>query len=133
MYTSMNKTCDWIRGEGNPYLGNCSATPLQTKDFSNTMNTDVCNEMTMNDCQLKKEPFEISKNIGNAQNCQFFCSNIYSSPLRKCQFFIYDQKHDICKLFDFNMMEHDARCMIKGGPKLQDLSKCEKIEGCSVS
>ena len=135
MYTSMNRTCDCIRGEGNPYLGNCSAKPwpkpLQNNDFFNKMTIDVCNEETLNYCQLKKEPFQISKIIGNAQNCQFFCSNIYTTPLRNCQFFIYDQKHDICKLFDFDMMEYDERCMIKGGPPELPDPKCEK--GCSVS
>ena len=99
------------------------ALPLQNNDFSKRMTIDVCNERTVNECELKKKPFEISTNIGNAQNCQFFCSNIYTTPLRKCQFFIYDQKHDICKLFDFDMMEYDERCKIKGGPKLPDLEK----------
>ena len=116
MYTSMNRTCNWIRGPGNPYQGNCSALPLLNNDFSKRMTFDVCNERTVNECELKKKPFEISTNIGNAQNCQFFCSNIYSTPFKKCQFFTYDQKYDICKLFDFDMMEYDERCMIKGGP-----------------
>ena len=152
LYSSMNRTCRSFRGppvtklQGCPFttstmstISTISTTTITPTTTITSTTEGVCRDITLDECDLKHKPFKTSSSTGSAKNCQNYCKSIYG-PFR-CQFFIYDQKREICQLFHFPMSEYHSRCNIKGGPPEPDLEKCERIwttgedssKNCSVS
>ena len=92
----------------------------------------VCKDITLGACKWKIQPFYTNR-IRSLYGCQKKCKNwkrISKVVQSVCTFFSYHHSQKKCKLFEFDIRDHDASCEIIGGPPSPDLEKCVR---CSVS
>jgi len=87
------------------------------KDDPPTPNKD-CDKFVVDQC-LKPDgrdnfAFE-TVNTDTADDCQFYCHDIYGAE--KCKFFIFDRKQGLCELWKIDIDQYEKTCQKKGGPK----------------
>ena len=91
-----------------------------------------CKDITLDDCSQEHSPryrpYDNYLDAGSKEKCQSRCAK----DSEKCRFFIYNQRLDICKLFDYDMKTYIGSCKTRGGPPSINIVKCLKLHDFKI-
>ena len=97
--------------------------------FALVSSQDLCRKVTFDDCH-NEPPLMTYQDINVAECQEKQCNQLHNG---ECKFFLYDRKHKLCELFNFDYVEYIETCTIIGGPKNVETETCGmSSDACNV-